>query len=1217
MIALGPFKLDKPLGKGGMGEVWRGYHVKQNFPVAIKVLSPETRNRPAYVEAFHTEVKAMASLDHPAIISVMDYGFISEKTSQASHNYFLANSPYLVMELGEGGSLDHWMDRLNWIDTQSILLTVLDALAHSHAHGVIHRDLKPQNLLLGFKDNVVKLTDFGLSHLHHDTSREGRFETVWGTPAYMAPEQIRGSWRDYGPWTDLYALGCMAYELVTGQPPFLADEPADIWYAHMQEPLPRWKPRFPIPAQLERWVATLLQKEPHKRFQRAADAAYALMKICNYSRPTQALNTQTFSTVAPVTLTLEASFMTHRQEANQPPLHNLMTQRLEPQRRLALDKLQSPTIQEPPYHDLIDISDTQTLNTLDWSSYAEDSHHSLLELSDIPLEELEPWPLHRPPFPSTWRRNNVPIPSPRLLGTGIHLFKLKTPRMVGRSQESEKIWQEIKTSCVLGQPRIVLIQGPSGIGKSRLMKGLAARTHELGACEVLYASYSQQDSAKDGLLPMLTRHIQSNKLGFRDGMIRTAQFLKHYPQTPTEHFKQLGHVLFEHAEDYPHPTSVDQSMMHLHNFQVILEHMRYLAKERPVVICIDDIHWGAEGLLFMRFAMRFASETPHLPICFIITTRQNQAQENFLERQLIDELIEYPATTTIDMNTLKAQHFNELLSQLLPLSPALAHEVEQRAQGIPLFAIQLIGSWVDNDRLIDEPDGFVLKPGNDHLPDNIHQLMQDELKELDEHLHIPLLIAAALGGEVQEHEWLHALTDYLQSLPPFLLTKMADSGIIYLTHPQVWSFSHNIMRESLIRDAKERGIWVEINKTCAGMVLDLYPKNESRYERLAHFFFEANLHQDALNTLILAARYELIQGNGAGCQQTIERFNQIAASVNLSHKAPILSSLHNMRALLLLQQGAPLKAQLEAQHAYSLSKLHQQHLHMLQATEHIIEATLGLGDTASCAPWLEELLRLAHLTGHSRSLRQHALLSAQSALAQGLLTQARDLATEALLDAQTHDDQEHIAQSMMLIGRCFHLRLRHEHAKDNLERAYKVARKLKPRHLSARCLLYLGDARRELGKPDTAVNFIQRAMGLFKKHESDQVYIAALRQLILDLQAQQWINVESQLESLLKHFRQTNERPQLALAIALEIAIQTHKSSWIAAGDALIELKGLRDYSDPLRVEIAACIKLTIEQAPDTCPPAFRHDLRVTMRDLHDFKQDQELSEITLSHISS
>lgn len=1204
MIALGPFKLDKPLGKGGMGEVWRGYHVKQNFPVAIKVLSPETRNRPAYIEAFQTEVKAMASLDHPAIISVMDYGFISEHTSHASHNYFLAHSPYLVMELGECGSLDHWMERLNWIDTQSILLTVLDALAHSHANGVIHRDLKPQNLLLGFKDNVVKLTDFGLSHLHHDTSREGRFETVWGTPAYMAPEQIRGSWRDYGPWTDLYALGCMAYELITGKPPFLAEDPADIWYAHMQEPLPRWKPRFPIPAQLERWVLRLLQKEPHQRFQRAADAAYALMKICNYSRPTQALNTQAFTTVAPVTLTLEASFM---------------TQLREPSRKLALDQLQTPRLQDSPFaiaNHNADLSETQTLNTLDWSSYAEDDSIGLSELSEIPLHELSPWPLQRPPFPSTWRRNSAPTPSPRLLGTGIHLFKVKTPRLVGRSQESEKIWQEIKTASVLGQPRIVLIQGSSGIGKTRLMHWLASRTHELGACEVLYASYSQPSSEKDGLLPMLTRHIQSAKLGFRDGMIRTAQFLKHYPQTPTEHFKQLGRVLFEHAEDYPTPSSPDQSMMHLHNFQVILEHMRHIAKERPLVICIDDIHWGAEGLLFMRYAMRFAKENSHLPLCFLITTRQSQAQENFLERQLIDELIDYEATTTIDLSTLKSQHFNELLGQILPLSSSLAHEVEQRAQGIPLFAIQLIGSWVDNDRLIDEPDGFVLKPGNDHLPDNIHQLMQDELKELDENLHLPLLIAAALGGEVNEQEWLHTLNAHLESLPPFLLTKMADSGIIHIIQPQRWSFSHNIMRESLMRDAKERGLWAAINKSCAGMVLDLYPKDESRYERLAHFFTEAELLNEALNTIILAAHYELMQGNGSNANQCLERFNQIASRLGLSPKASILSAVHNMRARLLLQQGVPAKAQVEAQHAYNLAKLHQQLLHMLQATTHIIEATLQLGDTASCGPWLEELLRLGRLTGHTRALRQHLLLSSQSAIGQGLVTQARDLATEALIDAQANDDQEHIAMSMMLIGRCFHLRQRHEHAKDSFERAYKIARKLKPRHLSARCLLYLADARRELGKPESAVGFIQRAIGLFKKNESDQLYIATLRQLIIDLYAQQWINVESQLEGLLKHFRHSLERPQLALAIALEIAIQTHKKAWMAAGDALIELKSLRAYSDPLRVEIASCIKLTIEHAPDTCPPAFRHDLRNTLRALQDFQGDQALDETTISHVS-
>lgn len=1188
MITLGPFKLDKPLGRGGMGEVWRGYHISQDFPVAIKVLSPETRNRPAYVEAFQNEVKAMASLDHPAIISVMDYGFISEETSRASRSYFLTNSPYLVMELGECGSLDHWMDRLNWADTQSILLTVLDALAHAHANGVIHRDLKPQNLLLGFKDNVVKLTDFGLSHLRQDARREGRFETVWGTPAYMAPEQIRGSWRDYGPWTDLYALGCMAYELITGKPPFLAEDPADIWYSHIQEAPPRWKPRFPVPAQLERWVYRLLQKEPHQRFQRAADAAYALTKICNiHSRPVQSLAKQGYSTVAPVTLTLEASIL------NDGPMIQIPTRAFG---------------QKDASH---------SLTTLDWGSYAEDEFSSLMELSEVPLVELTPWPISRPPFPSTWRRGSAPAPSPRLLGTGTHLLKVKAPRLIGRFKECEHIWQEIKTASILSQPRIVLLQGAPGTGKTRLMHWLAARAHELGACEIMHASYSQNSSPQDGLVPMLAKHIQSSKLGFRDGMIRTSQFLKHYPHTPNAHFKQLGRILFEREDDYPNPTEPDQSLLHLHNFQIILEHMSFIARERPLIVCIDDIHWGAEGLLFMRYAIRYAREhKTELPICFIITTRSANGQENYLEEQLMQELLDFPSSSALTIPTLKSQDFHELLGHILPLSSELAHEVERRSGGIPLFAIQLISSWVDGNCLLDEPDGFVLKPGQDKLPDNIHQLMQHDFQEVEEALHIPLLMAAALGTEIDERELLDALALYMEELPPFLLTKLTSSGIIQ-SNDQFWSFVHNMMRESLIRRAQEQGIWESLNQACAHMLAPRAQLHDGHcQERLANHLYAAGMIHDAINAYVAAATYALSQGQLNTCQQHMERLNALNQSLQLSPKDASQPPLYLLRAKLLVNQGYAYRSLDEAQRAYSVAKLHQQPHHMLDAARIIVQALLELGDLSTCPPWLAELERLARLSAKRDAARDHLILTAQYTLQNNRPDAARAVATEALLDAQADGDDKHSAQCLLIIGQCFHLNQRDDHAKEHLERAYKIARTLTPRHLSAQCLLILADVKRQQGQVDRALSYIQRAAGLYEKHESDLTHTATLRRLMLDLRAHQWSKVESQLEPLLQHFRKNQDRNQLALGVSLELAVHTQRQSWGPAGDALIELKAL-----PIRsifnIEVAEILKITLDIAPDTCPPAFRHDLRTTLRNIQALPEPtEELGETTISQAS-
>ncbi|MCP4806820.1 MAG: serine/threonine protein kinase [Proteobacteria bacterium] len=195
----------------GVGEVWLASHVDgspEDPPVAIKVLTDHAARDPEYVRAFKREVELASRLDHPHILLVHDFGEIPSEAEQRSHGGLKAGSPWLAMELAEGGHVGERIGALSWRELRWILQCVLDALAHAHARGVVHRDIKPENVLLG--ETGVKVSDFGLAHagghvLHHHA----------GTPHYMAPEQIEGRWRDWGPWTDLYAVGCLGWTLAT------------------------------------------------------------------------------------------------------------------------------------------------------------------------------------------------------------------------------------------------------------------------------------------------------------------------------------------------------------------------------------------------------------------------------------------------------------------------------------------------------------------------------------------------------------------------------------------------------------------------------------------------------------------------------------------------------------------------------------------------------------------------------------------------------------------------------------------------------------------------------------------------------------------------------------------------------------------------------------------------------------------------------------------
>lgn len=276
---LGGIRLVRSLGKGGMGEVYEGIDVARERPIAVKVIrSDGTRGETLgrAVASLEREMRGVAGLDHPGIVDVLDTGVVSEGAAALSRGRLLAGSPWIAMELVTGGTLRRLRGRADWPTLRGVLLALLDALAHAHARGLVHLDLKPANVLVDRTAGLaVKLTDFGISR----GFREPTARTLdGGTPRYMAPEQFLEDGRRIGPWTDLYALGCVAMELASGTAPFQG-ETAALRDAHLHQPPPPLVARCAVPQGFEAWLGRLLCKHPMERFLRAADAALALHEL--------------------------------------------------------------------------------------------------------------------------------------------------------------------------------------------------------------------------------------------------------------------------------------------------------------------------------------------------------------------------------------------------------------------------------------------------------------------------------------------------------------------------------------------------------------------------------------------------------------------------------------------------------------------------------------------------------------------------------------------------------------------------------------------------------------------------------------------------------------------------------------------------------------------------------------------------------------------------
>ena len=291
----GKYRIDKLLGEGGMGAVYRATHLGTTRTVAIKIIHPRFSHDPEFVERFRREAEAAGRLRHPNVVDVTDFGFAPTRTGQVA---------YLVMEYLDGRTLSQVIEQEGRLSTGwivDILEQVCSAVDEAHRLGIVHRDLKPDNIWLepnrrgGF---TVKVLDFGLAKLGDaapsavaaperwtpgpegvtgafpsaDSGLVTSAGSVTGTPLYMSPEQCRGG--DAGPRSDLYSLGVVAYRMLAGEPPFSGDG-ATLLKLHCEQPPPALRGRG-IPRRLAALVMTALAKDPRDRPDSAAGFGSAL-----------------------------------------------------------------------------------------------------------------------------------------------------------------------------------------------------------------------------------------------------------------------------------------------------------------------------------------------------------------------------------------------------------------------------------------------------------------------------------------------------------------------------------------------------------------------------------------------------------------------------------------------------------------------------------------------------------------------------------------------------------------------------------------------------------------------------------------------------------------------------------------------------------------------------------------------------------------------------
>jgi serine/threonine protein kinase/tetratricopeptide (TPR) repeat protein len=798
-IPLGPFDLDRLVGVGGMGEVWAGVHRVANLPVAVKVMRPSLRGQSRLITAFRNEVRQVAKLEHPGIVMVLDQGVVSAETELASEGAIVAGCPFLAMEFASAGALDQGLGVVSWSALRTVLLSMLEALAHAHARGVLHRDIKPANVLLASVEDVrpgIKLTDFGIAQAVRDPSQEDDMEG-FGTPEYMAPEQVLGRWREQGPWTDLYAVGAVAWQLSTGRVVFLHNNPLEIARAHVQDPLPEFEPIISVPPEFESWIRRLLEKNLRRRYRFAADAAWALREM-----------------------------------------------------KRVTDSGRVPIIQEQIW----------SQNT--WVLDPEDREDA--DLLATGFADGEPPPSSAPPTPDTWRRPKDDLTVTHLQGAGLGLFGLRQVTLVGRTRPRDRIWKSLCNTRRTGRPRAVILRGPAGIGKSRLAWWIAERAHELGSAQVLWATHSPLPGPGEGISRMLARHLRCVGLS-TDGLRRRLAKLGQEPGMGDEGDCQALEEWLLNSPGVP-VGSGPFAVVHLQpreRYALLQRFLERLGRDRPVILVLDDVQWGAETLGFVTHLLSH-SRSRRLPILVLMAARDEALASRLVESRLLEQLQERPDVSTIALGPLGPRERHKLVQRLLALDRDLAKDLAERTAGNPLFAVELVDDWVRRGVLELGPRGFRLRKGEmATLPDDIHVVWKSWVAQVlayqPQGARAALELAAALGLNVDLEEWEAACRAFGEPAPPYLLDAL-QSARLALPREAGWAFVHEMLRESIEREAKEGGRWPELSLACAGM-LQARQGARGNVARLGHHLLQAGRRADALEPLLAGIRESINAGD--------------------------------------------------------------------------------------------------------------------------------------------------------------------------------------------------------------------------------------------------------------------------------------------------------------------------------------------------------------------
>jgi tetratricopeptide (TPR) repeat protein len=1106
-----------------MAEVWRAIHVAQQIPVAVKVITKAAARDPLFLRIVRNEVQAAARLDHPGIILLLDYGEVTEEAEQRSSNSLAAGSPYIAMELASWGSLDRLKRALEWHELARILLGLLDALAHAHARGVLHRDLKPANILVSTENDLrpgIKLTDFGIAHA---LEPEERLETIeGGTPLFMAPEQFVGEWRDFGPWTDLYAVGCLAYFFATGKPVFTADNTIAIGVQHIRNAPPALEPRHPLPAAFESWMLRLLAKDPADRFQRAADAAWALARIRDDAL--QAIDTT---------------------GKNEVPMESHAT-------------------------------------TLPW---VKEGFADITAADDVEQPAAMLMKRELPPLPFSWRvPPRAPAP-PKLLGAGLGLYGIRKVPLVDRDAERDLLWNSLSRVRDGNRAEVVLVQGPAGIGKSRLIEWICERADEVGGAIVMRAFFGPMRNPSESIAQMMARFLHAEDLDREAVRDRVERALRRQGVLEEYEWNAMTELIVRRAKKREVQSGPVHFSTATERHNLVQHFLARTSKDRPVIVWFDDVQYGVDALIYSRQLLEAREELP-CRVLVLMTMRDDILVDRSTEAELVAQVAELEGATCVQLGALTFDDQQTLVHELLGVGHALATEVAARTRGNPLFAVQLVDDWVQRRVLEIDDSGFKLREEESaELPENVREvwlrridvLLADEPAEAI----VALEVAAVLGHEIDRDEWTDACERCGIAVPPALLASLIEVRLLYPIPDETdrWTFAHNMLRESLEEHARERRRYEAHHRMSGEMLAARYGVDRPGIsERIGRHFLEGKSYSEALLPLCFAAIERWNASDYGQAQRLLDDYERTLASLAANNSDPRWPECWVLRARIAAMQGRSKDALTWSERARDHARYFKLEGPLAGALRERACVADMLGDPLAPRSLLEESEVLA-IRAHDTAAHALTQLAFANLLrAAGRLDEAQARYLDAMQTFRSQNERVGAMSALHGLGRIALERGDRDGARRLFAEELETAERLGNRHAYARAKAACADLLRLRGNLAPAESAYREAIEILKAIGAGDVWSARTALGLLFLEAGDHTAAHRELMGV-KMFDQIDDAKQRAYIHAALAANAAANGRWSEYVDQIEASKELIERTSAVDADVAQTLELAAEMA--------------------------------------